>query len=242
MAVATTTDHSTTRDTLIKDALIECHVIAIDETPTASQVTHADRVLNDMIKHWQVQGYNLFRRERDTLTLVAAKGTDANPYLFGTGGAAADGQDYRPLRIENMRFKDSAGNERPMTHISRDEYDRLPDKDSTGEATLFHYDPQRDPAKLYIWPVLKSGGSGTLVYTYQRAIYDFDVAADEPDYPQEWFETLKYGLAARLAPVYYPADGLMMQRLMSVAGQKLDESAAFDKENVSTTFMVDWSR
>ena len=51
MAVASTTDHSTTRDTLIKDALIECHVIAIDETPTASQVTHADRVLNDMVKH-----------------------------------------------------------------------------------------------------------------------------------------------------------------------------------------------
>ena len=240
MATSGSTDHATDRDNIIKDALIETHVLAVDETiaNTDSKYIHANRVLNDMIKHWQVQGYNLFRRSRDTLTLVAAQGTDANPYQFGAGGD----KTYRPLRIENMRFQDSSGNERPMTHISRDEYDRLPDKDSTGEATLFHYDPQRDPAKLYIWPVLKSGGSGTLVYTYQRAIYDFDVAGDEPDYPQEWFETLKYGLAARLAPVYYPADALMMQRLQSVAGEKLAESASFDKEPVSTTFMVDWGR
>lgn len=238
MAVGTTTDHTTTRDTLIKDAMIECHVVAIDETPTSDQVTHADRVLNDMVKHWQVQGYNLFRRSRDTLTLVAGQGTDANPYDFGTLGD----KTYRPLRIENMRYLDSTGNERPMTHISRDEYDNLPDKDSTGEATLFHYDPQRDPAKLYIWPVLASGGSGTLVYTYQRAIYDFDGATNNPDYPQEWFETLKYGLAARLAPVYYPADIAMQQRLQAVAAQKLAESIAFDKETPSTRFMVDWER
>lgn len=240
MATSGSTDHATSQSNIIHDALIECHVIAVDETVATSdsKYTHAKRVLNDMIKHWQVQGYNLFRRSRDTLTLVAAQGTDANPYEFGTGGD----KTYRPLRIENMRFKDSSGNERPMTGISGDEYDRLPDKDSAGEATLFHYDPQRDPAKLYIWPVLKSGGSGTLAYTYQRAIEDFDDAANEPDYPQEWFETLKYGLAARLAPVYYPADGLMMQRLEGVAAAKLAESAAFDKENVSTTFMVDWSR
>jgi hypothetical protein len=240
MATSGSTNHSTDRDNLIHDALIECHVIAVDETiaNTDSKYVHANRVLNDMIKHWQVQGYNLFRRSRDTLTLVAAQGTDANPYQFGTGGD----KTYRPLRIENMRYLDSSGNERPMTAISRDEYDRLPDKDSTGETTLFCYDPQRDPAKLYIWPVLKSGGSGTLVYTYQRSIEDFDADADEPDYPQEWFETLKYGLAARLAPVYYPADALMMQRLQAVAGQKLEESAAFDKEPVSTTFMVDWRR
>ncbi len=240
MATSGSTNHATDRDNLIHDALIECHVIAVDETiaNTDSKYVHANRVLNDMIKHWQVQGYNLFRRSRDTLTMVAAQGTDANPYQFGTGGD----KTYRPLRIENMRYLDSSGNERPMTPISRDEYDRLPDKDSTGEATLFCYDPQRDPAKLYIWPVLKSGGSGTLVYTYQRSIEDFDADADEPDYPQEWFETLKYGLAARLAPVYYPADALMMQRLQAVAGQKLEESAAFDKEPVSTTFMVDWRR
>jgi len=240
MATSGSTNHATDRDNIIHDALIECHVLAIDETiaNTDSKYIHANRVLNDMIKHWQVQGYNLFRRSRDTLTMVAAQGTDANPYQFGTGGD----KTYRPLRIENMRYLDSSGNERPMTHISRDEYDNLPDKDSTGEATLFNYDPQRDPAKLYIWPVLASGGSGTLVYTYQRAIEDFDADADEPDYPQEWFETLKYGLAARLAPVYYPADGLMMQRLQSVAGQKLMESTSFDKEPVSTTFMVDWRR
>lgn len=235
MSTSGSTNYASSALTLITDALIECHAIAHDETPSSDQKSHAFRALNEMAKHWQVMGYNLFRRSRDTITMTAGKGEDTDPYTFGTGGT----KTYRPLRIESMRFKDSSGNERPMIQISRDEYDNLPDKNATGEATLYHYDPQRDPAKLYIWPVLSSTGSGTLVYTYQRSIEDFDVDADEPDYPTEWFEVLKYGLAARLAPTYYPQDVAMHQRLQAVAGAKLEEAKAFDKEPVSTFFMVD---
>lgn len=237
MATSGSTDYATSRQNLIKDALIECHAIAQDETPTSDMTSHASRVLNEMIKHWQVQGYNLFRRARDTITMAAGKGEDTDPYTFGGSGSPT--KSYRPLRIESMRFKDSSGNERPMTHISRDEYDNLPDKNTTGEATLYHYDPQNTQAKLYVWPVLSSTGSGTLVYTYQRSIEDFDADADEPDYPQEWFEALRYGLAARLAPTYYPQDVQMHGRLAQTSAAKLQECASFDKEPVSTFFRVD---
>lgn len=238
MATSGSTDHATSRANLIKDALIECHVIAHDESPTTDMTTHASRVLNDMVKHWQVMGHNLFRRSRDTITLTASKGVDTDPYTFGGSGSPT--KSYRPLRIESMRFKSSDGIERPMIQISRDEYDNLPEKDSTGEATLYHYDPQTPQAKLYIWPVLSSSGSGTLVYTYQRTIEDFDADANEPDYPQEWFEVLKYGLAARLAPVYYPEDMNMQGRLAGIAAQKLQEVSSFDKEPVSSFFMVEY--
>jgi len=37
---------------------------------------------------------------------------------------------------------------------------------------------------------------------YQRPYEDFDASTDEPDFPQEWFDAIKFGLADRLAPEY----------------------------------------
>jgi hypothetical protein len=235
MATSGSYDYSTSAAAIIKDALIEIGAIAEGETVNSGDEALGLRHLNRMVKHWQVSGYNLWTRERGTLTLAAAKGTDANPYLFGTGG---DFTTHRPLRIESMRFVDSNGYERPMIQVSRQEYDDLPEKDSTGEATLFHYDPQIGSGKLYVWPVLSSTGSGTLAFTYQRPIEDFDATSNEPDFPQEWYETLVYGLAARLAPHFFPQDMGMQQRLMQTASMKLNECLAFDKEPASSFFLV----
>jgi hypothetical protein len=236
MAVASTSDFSVTASDLIKDALIEIYAIAPDETPTADQQSHALRTLNYLIKTYQTQGYNLWRRERDTLTLVAGRGIDSNPYTFG--GAGAPDKTYRPLRIENMRFVNADCLERPMMMISRDEYDNLPEKDVAETPTLFHYDPSRDQGRLFVWPLLQTGLTGSLAYTYQRPFWDFDVASNNPDVPQEWYETLKYALAARLAPTYFPQDIAMQQRLMQTASGFLENAMSFDKETASSFFTV----
>lgn len=235
MATSGSYNYSTSASQLIKDAMIEIGVLNASENPSSDDQSLALRELNRMIKHWQVSGYNLWTRERGTITLTANKGIDTNPYLMGPGG---DFSAHRPLRIESMRYINSDGYQRPMEQISRSEYDDLPNKDSTGEATLFHYDPQVGSGKLYIWPVLKTGGSGSIAFTYQRPIEDFDAASNEPDFPQEWFETLKFGLAARLAPKFFPQDVQMQQRLMQVAGMKLTECLNFDVEPTSSFFLM----
>lgn len=235
MATSGSYDYSTSASQLIKDAMIEIGVLNANESPSSDDQELALRELNRMIKHWQVSGYNLWTRARGTITMSAGKGTDVNPYLMGPGG---DFSTNRPLRIESMRFINSGGYERPMMQISRQEYDDLPEKDSTGEATLFHYDPQTKSGKLYAWPVLGSTGSGVLAFTYQRPVEDFDAASNEPDFPQEWFETLKYGLAARLAPKFFPQDANMQQRLVQVASMKLNECLSFDVEPVSSFFVM----
>lgn len=236
MATSGSYDYSTSASAIIKDALIEIGAIADGETVSSGDEALGLRHLNRMVKHWQVSGYNLWTRARGTLTLTAGKGTDANPYTFGTGG---DFTTHRPLRIESMRFLDSNGYERPMEQIARSEYDDLPQKDSTGESTLFHYDPQIGLGKLYVWPVLSSTSSGTLVFSYQRPIEDFDAAGNEPDFPQEWYETLVYGLAARIAPHFFPQDVNMQQRLVQIASAKLEDCLSFDKEPASSYFLLD---
>lgn len=246
MATSGSYDYSTSATNIITDALSEIGALAAGETIDSNDQALALRELNRMVKHWQVSGHNLWTRTRGEITLIdngtnADKGTDSDPYtLTYDAGAGEDFNDFRPLRIENMRYLDNNGYERPMEEISRDEYDRLPEKDSANTPTLFHYDPQVGTGKLYIWPILSSSLTGThkLVFTCQRPIEDFDAVANEPDFPQEWYETLVYGLAARLAPKFFPQDVNMHQRLMQVAGMKLNECLSFDKETASSFFVL----
>lgn len=230
MATSGSTDYAVTAADIIKDAMIEIGAIAPSETPTADEYSHARRVLNSMTKYWQSQGYNLFRRTRGTLSIAANKGTDTAPYTFGSGGDVA----YRPLRIESMRFKPASGSEISMMEMNRYDYDALPDKTTTGTPTNFYYDPQDGVANLHIWPV-KSSASGTLIFTYQRAIEDFDATSDNPDYPQEWYEALKYSLAYRLHGGYFPTDAQRRAELQQLASSTLNFCLGFDRETAPMT-------
>lgn len=229
MTTSGVTSFSTTTANLIKDALIECAVIAPDETVQADMLADAQRKLNMMVKHWQVSGHNLWTYTRDTLTLVNDKGTDTNPYTFGPGGDKA----YRPLRILNMRYADTNGLERPMQQISRQQYDEQPLKTSKSSPTLFYYDPQLATGELSIWPLNADGAGGTLKYTYTRTLEDFVSNANTPDFPQEWYEPLMYGLASRLIATYRPQDVTSIQRLKMAADQSLSDALAYDVEPVS---------
>jgi len=244
MSTSGSYDYSTSGTNIITDAMIEIGALAAGETLNANDQTMALRELNRMVKHWQVSGHNLWTRTRGEITLIDVgtnedKGADTDPYTF-TDGTGEDFNDYRPLRIESVRYQDNNGYERPLMEISRQEYDDLPEKTSFATPTLYHYDPQIGTGKLYIWPLLQDGLSGThkLIFTAQRPIEDFDAVANEPDFPQEWFETLVYGLAARLAPKFFPQDVNMQQRLMQVASMKLNECLSFDKETASSFFLL----
>lgn len=231
MATSGSTDFTLTAAQVIDDALIECNAISPNETPTSDEYAHALRVLNKMLKHWQmIQGYNIFRRQRDTLTIVADKGDDAAPYTFG--GSGSPDKAYRMLRVESMRYKPTNGNELPMMHMTRDEYDQLPDKDVSGTPTNFVYEPGNAQGQLFIWPV-PSSASGELVYTYQRIFEDMDATSNNFDLPQEWLESITYSLAARLHRSYFPTDAQGRAELMQQAASSLRMASSFDRDQGS---------
>ena len=224
MATSGSTDFSTNATTLIKDAMLEIGALAADETPTANEESHARRIMNGMIKTWQTSGHNVFRQKRGTITVSSAKGQEATPYTLGPSGDLTE----RPVRIESMRFKPASGNEIPMNKLNRGDYDDLPDKSLTGTPTNFYFDPQVGTANLHVWPI---GSTGTLEFTYQRAIEDFDNGSDEPDFPQEWYEALRFALAARLHGVDFPQDVARRNELYGLAQNALALCLGFDRED-----------
>ena len=63
--------------------------------------------------------------------------------------------------------------------------------------------PRRDNGVLYVFPVPSATEvANNIQIVYQAPYEDFDASTDTPDFPQEWYDAITYGLATRLAPEY----------------------------------------
>lgn len=165
----------------------------------------------------------------DSDTLVIASGL--------TAAAAADNKVYtyttkanRPLQIHSIRYRDENGIDRELSKKSRQEYFNIPDKDADSDPLYYYYDPQINIGELYVWPVASNLG-GYLRATVSKTIEDFDLSTDNPDFPQEWIEVLKYNLAVRVAWAYTKQE--VPQTIAALASQLLDGVKSFDTEDSS---------
>ena len=198
MALSASTDFSVDRDTLIKDSMRLAGIIGTGETPTAAEITDSSRTLNMMLKAWMVDGLKVWLRKTQSITLTAAKAS----YTLGPSGA--DVTMPRPERILFISLEDSSGEEILLFPMTREEYESLGNKTSSGQSSQFHYHPSITSGTLYLWPVPDSTTASTYTaeLVYHKPIDDLDASTDDIEIPPHWMEAAKYGLAKRLAPEY----------------------------------------
>jgi hypothetical protein len=176
-------------------------------------------------------------------TINGAPAGDTVTITVALTGAAAIGntvyayttQIVRPLKTLSARRIGT--NDVNIELVSREEYFTLPSKSSTGEVNQLYYDPQLTTAKVYIWPT-GNAADDKIEITFMMPIEDFDSSNINPDFPQEWLEALKWGVAARLGPEY----GLPLDRqayLDQMSAGKLEFISGFDEENASIYFTVE---
>lgn len=206
-----TTDTDTVRE-ICTDALREAGIVAIDEESTADEIDVALRHLNRMLKAWQNRGYNLW-----TVTGMSETATTSASYTL---------DPVRPHSIVNVRWKNTSGSEIPMTQVTRDEYDSIPNKSSAGTPVQWYFDRQREAAELYVWPVPSAVTTETLEITYNREIEDMGLN-DAPDVPGEWYEAVLLNLALRLCNPFGVEPPTMLPLL---AGEALKNALADDRE------------
>lgn len=181
-----TTGTYTNRE-LIEDAFRKIGVVAADEAMDANKAAMGMRALNRMLKSWQNHGHSLWLKATQTITLTTSASYTLDP--------------VRPVRILNARLV-RGGIETPMEEMTREDYDNLPVKSSTGVPTTFYYDRQREAAVFYVWPVLASALGETVKITFEREIEDQTDFTTAPDIPGEFWDAVVYGLADRLADDY----------------------------------------
>ena len=196
-SLGTSGDHATTSytETAIKTAAAaSATTIDVDSTTGMAAADYIGIVLDDDTLHWTTVS-----SVTDSDTVVIASGL--------ASAAAVDNKVYfyrtkisRPLRITEI-VRRNGNSDTPINRMSREEYFRLGNKQVSGTPNQFYYDPQLDSGVLYLYPK-PSNVDDTIVFIYHRPCEAFDASTDTPDFPQEWYQPVKFGLAVMLAPEY----------------------------------------
>lgn len=227
MPTSGNSNYTYNRDQIITAALRKLGVVAQGESPSTVQKNEASEALNLMVKAFIAEGMPLWKIAEYTLTLVA----DQSSYTVST----------RLLKVTQAFRTQNTDLDIPLRIITRDEYNRMGNKTSTGYPIAVYHDPRLSSSIVKIYPTPDTGAASTntVKLTYQAAFEDFDASTDEPDFPQEWYEALVYCLADRLAPEYgiHPTE----RRLIKEEAREAKEYAkSFGSEEGSLYFQCDW--
>lgn len=104
MAVSGSTNFSQTRNEVILDALSLIGVNSVGKTPSAEDVSLANRMLNKMVKAWQTKGLHMWTKEEGILFLT--------PYI---------GQYDLGLSTTNFATKDSSITTKLTTDVAQND-------------------------------------------------------------------------------------------------------------------------
>lgn len=231
--------YSIQRDTLIQAAFRLLGQFNDDTPPPQTDINNAAQALNLMIKQWMTKNYPLWCVTDVSFTVQQG----VTSYLVGPGSAVSGLNTFRPLRISMARLRYANTNpalEVPLVLLSRQEYDLLGNKTAQGTPNSYYYDPQTGNGVLYLF-LTPDTNPNVCILTCQRPIADVLNSTDSFDYPIEWLNALKYGLANELLTEYFVPERIAA-RIERRAQQYLDEMLDWDQEEAPMYFQPDMRR
>ena len=163
-------------------------------------------------------------------TLSGAVSAGADVYVYATTAKLT-----RPHQIvEAFRRTSSDNTDTPLRVVSMQEYNSLGSKFEEGVVNLVAYDKvlgysttgYPGNGDLYFWPIFPNGDN-VIVIRYVKIYDDLDAAANNPEFPQQWFLPLMLGLAWLLGPKH----GLTLkERLMLLQEATMFRDMALDAD------------
>jgi len=225
MATSGTYAFTVTRDEVIAAALRLLQVYGEGDTIPAATITNCAQALNIWTKAVCMKGLFLWCVQDITVPMLL------NIATYSIGPLSSQ---PRPLRILAAYLRDSTGNDVALTITSRYDYVTLGQKAAEGIPNQLFYDPQLNNGIVTLYNV-PNDTSYTMHLVIQRQIQDFNLAADNPDFPQEAFQMLKWGLAAEISLEYSARDSIIT-RVDQKAAYYMTEFADFQQEQASVYF------
>lgn len=193
MATSGTYSFTMNRDGIIGAALQLVGAFGPQDTIPSTDITTCAVFLNMLAKFLAVQsGLFLWCVMDVPVPMITAEGTYNLSQLTGM---------TLPLRILDAYLRDSTGNDVSIKVVSRYDYDTLGQKTSQSVPNQIMYDPQLTGGIITTYNVA-SDSTHTLHLVIQRQIQDFNFSTDNPDFPQEAYLMLVYGLADLIGLVY----------------------------------------
>jgi hypothetical protein len=111
-------------------------------------------------------------------------------------------------------------------------------KPSSGTPNQVYYDPQLGNGVLYVFNNPNAAG-WTIHLQVQQPISDILTPTSIPQFPSEWFNTLKFGLADQLA-LEYGVPAQVRAELAQRAAKYEEVMTDWSQEEASTSFSPDY--
>jgi len=240
--------YTVTRDQVISLALRKLGVLEIGSVPDVDTINNAAMSLNLLIKQLSTEGLKLWKVSE----LIIPFTTTQTSYILGgsTSALMYDTQNPtvaitdRPLKVIQGFYRNIQSTpyiDTPVLVVSKQEYNVLGSKFSTGSSNTIFYDVKALNGILYVYltPDASTSTNTELHLIAQLPLNDISGANDIPDFPNEWMNTLVWNLADQLAMEY----GVPMnsrQEITQRAGVYKTMLSDWDVEASSTFFSPDF--
>lgn len=228
MATSGTYSFSMSRDDIIKAALRLTTRFSSGDTIPAEDINDCAIALNIMVKEMVTNGMPLWCVQEYTIPML--------PGVAVYNVSTATGMTL-PVRILDAFLRDNtSSNDVSITLESRFDYDTLGQKSSPGRPNQGFYDPQLGAGTITLYNVPQDT-SQTLHIVVQRQIQDFNLATDNPDFPQEAYRMLRWNLADEIALEYSTPQEVRVEISAKAKGFRDDFFASpYGLEQVSVQF------
>lgn len=185
----------TTGNDLVTGALRAITSVTPGEPVDGVEAANALAVLNRMLKSWSAKSLMVPYRTLEGFSWTAGQAS----FTLGQSGSPSY-NTVRPDRVTFVYRRDAANQDRPLTPMTKDEYNAVLDKTTQGLPDWFYYDPQYPNGVLYLYPVPST--SLTLFVESLKPVNQFTTLQTVISLPGEYEEAVVYLLAQRLAPEY----------------------------------------
>jgi hypothetical protein len=223
MAVSSSSDFTITKRQLIERSLRMVNAIKSGQSADENMVRDASIALNSILRELDAERVGLWTMKEASFSSVAGQ------ISYTTSSIPTD-----IFQLEHAWVVVSNNDERPLDLIGYGTYDKLGDKNFTGEPEKVLISDEADTTQktIKLWP--KPSSARTIKLRYRRRAYDFDANNDNPDFPAEWFSCLSYLLAAELSEEYVVDQG-KIDRLFTIGDRKLQKLKAKSTKRVDNS-------
>lgn len=229
------------RDQIISLALRKLGVLELGSTPDSETVANASLNLNLLVKQMATEGLKLWKVNELVLPLVANK----TKYTIGplSQNPTTDLDTAKPLKVIQAWLRNISTTpyiDTPIQLLSKQEYDVLGSKFSTGVANSVYYNVRQNSGELnlYLTPNTNTANTYVLYFICQQPMDDVNAGGSIPDFPSEWMNTLVWSLADLMA-IEYSVPSNHRAEIAARAKMYQNQLNDWDVEATSTFFQAD---
>lgn len=191
---------------VIDHAFRRCRLSAQQITAELQDIARSNLYL--LMSEMANKGYQLWALDYVTVPFVVGQGD----YVLPAGTV--------DVLQANYRYTD--GREVPLTRISQDDYNNLPNKTFAGRPVQYWLDRQRDAPVVRVWPVPGAVAATHSMYiSRQRHLMDVGELIDDLDIPQRWLNAVISDLAWRIGMEAPEVDASLIGELKQVANEAI---------------------